>query len=379
MHSQRGVVTGIVVGVALMAGMAVTGLVGVARIVNAGMGELVDSDPCLASVDPVVIAAASGDLAGLRRELDDGAPVEGADRRARPLHCAIKRQQADTAIELLNRGADPNHPQDLTLAATGGLVPVVESLLTHGARPDDALLERVIITNSCAMAWFGNAGGQGLSRVATDEQVTATVKLLLEHGASAAGARGARTPLLAAAYSGRVEVARLLLERGAPVDRGGPVNRLELEAAAAQAQGSACWPVHFPQGSYERFRADPTTGMVDLPGGGTGKPLFPIEYLDGDGVSDVSPLTAAALAGHLEMARLLLDHGADPNAVAGGMVTPLYCAATRGDIPMIRLLIERGAAPVPAVDPRVMTPEEVATKAGFPEAAEIIAALSGTR
>lgn len=62
--------------------------------------------------------------------------------------------------------------------------------------------------------------------------------------------------------------------------------------------------------------------------------------------------------GHLKVAELLLDHGADVNA-AGGMPnneggTPLTCAAWQGSEPMARLLLSRGADP-DAVDGRGYT------------------------
>jgi len=63
-----------------------------------------------------------------------------------------------------------------------------------------------------------------------------------------------------------------------------------------------------------------------------------------------SPLTAACELGHLEVARCLLDHGADPNARTdvnrfGGqrLWTPLMEAAKSGRQELIELLLERGA------------------------------------
>jgi ankyrin repeat protein len=44
---------------------------------------------------------------------------------------------------------------------------------------------------------------------------------------------------------------------------------------------------------------------------------------------------------HAQMVRLLLDHGAEVNAVARGLTTPLFFAAQSGHVPTIELLIER--------------------------------------
>ena len=63
---------------------------------------------------------------------------------------------------------------------------------------------------------------------------TAAVKLLLDHGANAAGPRGrALTPLDMAVGSGQTAVARLLLDRGADPYRRGPGNLSLLTLATA--------------------------------------------------------------------------------------------------------------------------------------------------
>lgn len=59
-----------------------------------------------------------------------------------------------------------------------------------------------------------------------------------------------------------------------------------------------------------------------------------------------TPLHRAAWKGHLEVARALLDHGANPNAQDqnehyGG--TPLHAAAHGNQPALVALLIERGA------------------------------------
>ena len=57
----------------------------------------------------------------------------------------------------------------------------------------------------------------------------------------------------------------------------------------------------------------------------------------------------AALHGDTELARLLLAHGADVNAIAYennmDMTTPVVIAAWEGGIPMLRLLLDHGADP----------------------------------
>jgi hypothetical protein len=55
------------------------------------------------------------------------------------------------------------------------------------------------------------------------------------------------------------------------------------------------------------------------------------------------PLLTAALFGRLELARLLLMRGADPNLRYECRVTPLLCAVRAGDVEMVRLLLDAGA------------------------------------
>lgn len=57
----------------------------------------------------------------------------------------------------------------------------------------------------------------------------------------------------------------------------------------------------------------------------------------------VTPLHSAAAGQHLEIARMLLEAGAEINAVQEGGFTPLMSATQNGHVEMVRLLLERGA------------------------------------
>ena len=57
----------------------------------------------------------------------------------------------------------------------------------------------------------------------------------------------------------------------------------------------------------------------------------------------VSPLASASAAGQLEIARVLIAHGANVNARAAGDFTPLHESAASGRIEFAQLLLEHGA------------------------------------
>jgi len=349
---------------------------------------------CERAEERLVKAATAGDVVSVRERLDRGDPIEGGSTGPRPLHCAIEYAHTDVADVLVQRGAWTGSAADLDRAASSGQVEVVRLLLDHGAPVDAGALERLAGSDYCGLGGGGLALGRSTPaerQAATPGQAAEMMGLLLDHGADPNGRPDSISPLLWATFTQNDEEVFLLLARGASVDRGGPVDRLQLTGAAAEAQSGFCFgALLYPPTGYEAVRqgtygpASSTTvqpsvvGSPPLPTsvGSSMLPLFPIEYVPASGVDNVTPLTAAALKGDTGLAQALLDHGADPNAAAGGLVTPLYGAAVRGDDAMVRLLMAHGASATPPTDQRVMTPAEVAVRAGHPATALLIAQLS---
>ena len=90
------------------------------------------------------------------------------------------------------------------------------------------------------------------------------------------------------------------------------------------------------------------------------------EALSTASFAKVRPLGTAAFARDHESALVLLEAGVDPNGPGEGDFTPLHTAAQNGDTELVRLLLEHGAdAGATASDGR--TPRDLAPAGTWPE------------
>ncbi len=90
------------------------------------------------------------------------------------------------------------------------------------------------------------------------------------------------------------------------------------------------------------------------------------------------PLHAAAAGRHIEVCRLLVAAGADVNATQHGGVTPLHEAAQHGDAEMVELFLSAGADPTTTADDG-RTPADLAETAGHPDVATRIRTVAAER
>jgi ankyrin repeat protein len=279
-----------------------------------------------------------------------GANVNAADDDGvTPLVLAAQNGNAPIVDALLVAGANPNlalpaGETPLMIAARSGTPDVVKALVARGAQVDAK--EKTL--GQTALMW------------AAAERHVEVVRVLIESGADVhARSKAGFTPLLFAARQGdRVVTSELLA-------RGGDVN--EASADGMTALLTALIRHHL---DYARFLLD--RGADPNKGAG----YTPLHWAAGEWSGELSVSVAAdsewaAFGGlsareRLEMVTLLLAHGADPNAPvtrnvrryggaggnAGSLVgaTPFLLAAMAADLEVMRVLIQAGADPQATTD-----------------------------
>ncbi len=212
-----------------------------------------------------------------------------------PLHWAAHGSDVSIADMLIRAGAEVGAAnrygvRPLSLACINGHVAMIERLLKAGADPNTAQPQ----------------GETALMTAARTGNVEA-VKLLLAHGANVNAKENWRgqTALMWAAAEGHVDVVRTLVERGADI--------------GARSNGGFT-PLLF---AVREGRIAAATALLDL--GASLNESLPGEARRAAAAGDSAPpeeglnafLLAAANA-HYELAALLLERGADPNAAPKG-------------------------------------------------------------
>eukprot|EP00826_Nyctotherus_ovalis_P037525 TRINITY_DN3426_c0_g2_i13.p1 TRINITY_DN3426_c0_g2~~TRINITY_DN3426_c0_g2_i13.p1 ORF type:complete len:399 (-),score=73.47 TRINITY_DN3426_c0_g2_i13:937-2133(-) len=86
--------------------------------------------------------------------------------------------------------------------------------------------------------------------------------------------------------------------------------------------------------------------------------------VDTRGLNDFTPLHFAAIEGHIEIARILLEAGATVDALSTSLSTPLHLACKRGNRGMAEVLVEYKAE-INAQDSFGNTPLHVLSESGF--------------
>ena len=250
----------------------------------------------------------------------------------------------DEVRKLLDGGLDPN-----AATKSGGTTALMM------AAPDvekmTLLLDRGADVNARA-----NTRYSALMVAAQYQEGDAAINLLLDRGAQVATPATApvfnANPFFLASYAGNAKSLKRLLAAGGKLD----------EAMIAIGT-SRTTPM---LGAFKFGDMEVARTLLDLGA--------PIDFADGNGIT---MLGRAALNNDLELARMLIERGANVNVVDKQGMTPLLWASNIdfGDSAMVELLLRSGAKP-DARNKDGLTPLELARKFGH---ANLIPALEGTK
>ena len=202
---------------------------------------------------------------------------------------------------------------------------------------------------------------------------TARINELLDADpALATAAENNVTPVLLAIYLGKRDAAQLLASRAPSLSF---AEAVALGDSERVKQMLAADPALLHSRSTDGF---PAAGLAIFFGHGELARWLIEQGADVNAAASnpqkVAPLHAAATVCDRETMRLLLERGADPNARQQAGFTPLHGAASRGDIEAGKLLLARGADRTAKSDDG-MTAADVARKYGHPEFAEWLETL----
>jgi ankyrin repeat protein len=317
-------------------------------------------------------AAMEGNLTYLQQLLDQGVDpdAKGADG-VTALMAACAERRAAVARVLLEAGANPDAAgpdgwPPLIKAVEWGDAEVVRLLLECGADPDypnrlgSTPLGRACLAGRLhtvqalidAGADVSKRGGYGYRplHLAARNGDVRIAKLLMLRGADpfAADNDYALLPLHQAAETGALDMVRLFLRMGQPVDAPSEERCTALHRAALAGHAQVVELLL-------REGADP-----ELPDSEGRRPLHKAA-IEGhadtvrallrhgadpnshEGCAQGSPVHFATWQGRLVEARLLLDAGADPDLPDGSGQTPVMTAIGGGSLQVVRLLLGRGA------------------------------------
>ena len=267
---------------------------------------------------PIANAAQAGDRETVRALLKKGADVNGAQGDGTTaLHWAAIKGDAEMTRMLVTAGANVRATTRLGsytalyLAAKGGHSDVVAALLAGGADP------KAVTSNGTTPLMIAAAAGD-----------TRSITALVENGAEidAKDTAKGETPLMFAAGFNRVDAVKLLLARGA--DHKATTKVVDLFALTAPEEAG-------------RGGARPAGNRpADIAGATRG-------YRYNELISTQGGMTAlhfAARQGYTDVVKAMVDAGVDLNQLnAGDKTSPLVIAIINGHFDLAKYMIEKGA------------------------------------
>ena len=332
------------------------------RLLDAG----VDPDAALSpdGDTALMMAARTGRPDAVRVLLDRGADVDRAEAwgGTTALMWAVAEHHAAAVELLVAHGADVD--------ARSRVYPVADAAGSEGPEPEDA-------DPDAEPVGYSNGGFTPLLFAAREGDLT-SARLLVAGGADVdATASDGKDALGLAIYNGNYELASFLLDSGSRVDHPDAEGFTPLFWAVDRRNME--WNPGFPW----TVTADPLPLIRKLLEAGADPnrivdktPRSRRNFGGSPRIRFATTFMRAAYSADLELVRLLLDYGADPDIRSGDNETPLLAAAGHGWIDgysqgksfaerleVIRLLIELGAD-VNWADDAGITPLMVAANMG---------------
>ncbi len=310
----------------------------VATVVAGGLGVWLQA----AAPAPVADAAMQHDTVTVRALLKQGADVNAAQGDGMTaLHWAAMHGDLELADVLLYAGANVRatsrlgRQTPLHVASQNGAGAVVKALIARGAD----------------VAAASSTGATPLMLAAQSGHVDAVTALLDAHAdVNAVETANGQSALMFAAAFDRAEVVRLLTARGARTAVTSKV--VDLAALTDPGEGDGRPPEPQPgqtgaQNQPPAAAAPPAGGRRGGPTTGVAGATRPFRYNELIGTQGgLTALHFAARQGAAASVRALVEAGADVNqASPGDRTTPLLIATLNGHFDLAKYLIERGADP----------------------------------
>ena len=303
--------------------------------------------PCICVISaaersPLADAAERHDVAAVRALLARAADVGAAQGDGMTaLHWAAQHGDAELASLLLTAGAGVRATTrlggytPLHLASAGGSAAVIKTLAAAGAD-----VNARTATGATPLMLAASSGAA--------DAVTALLELSAD--ANAADAANGETALMFAAALDRADAVRALVQRGADTAIASRAIDLSTSTApeevlqnqirdAQNAKSAAAAASGSPQPPAERSSSNPSAGV-----GGVTRPFTFSELVGSQG--GLTALHFAARQGAMRTVQTLVELGANVDAASpADRTTPLLIATINGQFDIARYLLEHGAQP----------------------------------